>query len=155
MSVNWNELAQYAFGVTAITGLLAFLGKKGIEAFLSGRLEKHKAELQRAATEHSIRFQQLHTERAEVIRDLYSKVSTLDIAMKDALKAFHSAPEPALGTKVDAVRTALNSIIDFYPSRRIFLEEDLCSILDSLINESGSVYINITSHPVDPTSREY
>ena len=153
--MDWAELAKYGISVAGMSAVFAYIGKKAIESYLSGRLESHKSQLQIAATEHSIRFQRLHSERAEVIRDLYSKISELDIALKDCLKAFHAVGEPDLRTKVERVRLAHNALVEFYPQRRIFLEQDLCTVLDTIVERSGGIFVDITNLPVDPMSQEY
>jgi len=153
--MDWTDLAKYGINLVGLSSVFAYLGKKGIESYMSGRLESYKNQLQMTATEHSIRFQHLHGERAEVIRELYTKIAELDIALRDCLKAFHAAGEPDLSAKVERVRRAHNALVGFYPPRRIFLEEELCSILDAILDQSGGIFIDITSLPVDSTSREY
>ena len=71
MDLDLDAIFKFLGGTAAVTGSFAFLGKIAIESYMAGKLESHKKNLEHIATEHAIRFQQLHTDRAEVIKTLY------------------------------------------------------------------------------------
>lgn len=153
--MDWDSLFKYLTGIAGVSVAIAFVGKKAVEAFLSSRIEKYKSNLERITTEHSIRFQQLHTERAQVIKEMYQKLVDLDLALDATLKAFHHISEPSLEEKITAVSKAHNDLYYFYLPKKIFFEKSLCSLLDGIVDSSKSVFIDITTFPVDPTSIEY
>lgn len=153
--MDWDSLLRYLTWIAGISAALAFIGKKTVEAFLNSRIEKYKSNLEKIATEHSIRFQQLHTERAQVIKEMYQKLVDLDLALSATLKAFHHVSEPSIEEKVNAVSKAHNDLYYFYLPKKIYFEKSLCSLLDTIIENSKDVFIDITTYPLDPTSIEY
>ena len=66
--MQWQEIIEFLGGTTAISLTVGFLGKKAIEAYLAGRIEAYKNNLEKIANEHAVRFQRLHTERAEIVK---------------------------------------------------------------------------------------
>ncbi|HZL13077.1 MAG TPA: hypothetical protein VFC85_02940, partial [Verrucomicrobiae bacterium] len=62
--MNWFEqLLSYLGGTTAIILLAAFLSKKLVIHWLSKDLIGYKANLDKIATEHQIKFQQIYSQR--------------------------------------------------------------------------------------------
>ena len=92
--MDWEAIIKFLFVVSGISGAFAFIGKKSVEAFLASRVEKYKSNLEKIETEHSIRFQQLHSERAQVIKVLYEKLVNLDLSLHSTLKLFSQQKNP-------------------------------------------------------------
>jgi hypothetical protein len=116
--MNWQGLLEFLGGTTAISVTIGFLGKKAIEGYISDKIEAYKSELQRITTEHSVRFQRLHAERAEVIKHLYGEIVILDDLLTSTLRQFQSIEEPSLPEKVKHLIKQYNSLReDFLPTR--------------------------------------
>ena len=45
--MQWPEIIEFLGGAAAIAGTVAFLGKKAIEAYLAGRVEAYKSNLEK------------------------------------------------------------------------------------------------------------
>lgn len=148
-------MIEFLGGATAISVTIGYLGKKSIEAFLSGRVEAYKKNLEKVAYEHSVKFQHLHAERAESIKNVYEKLVILDEAIHSTLRQFQRADEPSLEDKIKTLAEAFNSFRDYFIPRRIFFEEGICEIVESIIDAARGVFIDITTLPVDPGSVEY
>ena len=155
--IDWESLLKFLGGVTGISMALAYIGKKAIEAYLSSRVERYKAELKNLTTEHSIRFQQLHTERANVIKELYNKLIVLDQSLVDALRGLHPVGNgiPTLEDKVNALGKAHYDLYEFYVPKKIYFEKKICELLDSIVENSRGVFLDITLYPVDPKDTSY
>lgn len=80
--MNWEEIIKFlgVFGISAttITLIIGFLGKRYIELVSQKKLDQAKNDLLMQATEFQIKSHQLHTERLDVIKGLYSKLSELN-----------------------------------------------------------------------------
>lgn len=61
--MQWQEIIEFLGGATVFGVVIAYLGKTGIDAFVSGRTELYKKDLERIAAEHAVRFQRLQSER--------------------------------------------------------------------------------------------
>ncbi|MFQ5353733.1 MAG: hypothetical protein ACE5DR_02195, partial [Thermodesulfobacteriota bacterium] len=72
--MDWLALLKFLSGAGIVSAALAYIAKRIIDTFLASRIENYKSNLEKIAIEHEIRFQQLHTERAQVIKELYEKI---------------------------------------------------------------------------------
>jgi len=151
----WQEIIQFLGGATAISLTIGYLGKKAIEAFLQGRIESYKKNLERIASEHTIKFQHLHSERADIVKKLYEKLVKLDDTLHSTLRQFQQVGEPTREEKITKLSDEFNDFREYFLPRRIFFEEDLCEIIEKIINAARGVFIDITTLPVDPQGVQY
>jgi len=153
--MNMQEIIEFLGGATAISLTIGYLGQRAIDGYVSGRIEAYKGELQRIASEHSIRFQRLHSERAEVIKEFYAKLAVLDDTLYSTLRGFQAVGEPPLTEKVSRLAEQFNSLRDYFLPRRIFFDEDLCKLIDQIFDIAKDIFFDITTYKVDPTDIEY
>lgn len=153
--MQWQEVIEFLGGAAVFGAVLAYLGKTAIDAYVSGRVESYKGELQRVTAEHSIRFQRLHAERAEVIKDFYAKFVHLDESLHSTLREFQQVGELPLQEKANALANEFNVIRDYFLPRRIFLEEDLCALIDSVLDKTKGIYFDVTTYEMDPRHSDY
>jgi hypothetical protein len=147
--VRWQEIIEFLGGAAVFGAVIAYLGKAAIDAYISGRVAAFKEELQRLTTEHSVRFQRLHSERAEAIRDFYVKLAQLEATLSSTLAPFQPAGDDPLPTKVQAVADQYNQAQAFFLPRRVFFEERTCVLVDQVFSIVRGVFIDITEHEVD------
>ena len=153
--MQWQEIIEFLGGAAAIAGTIAFLGKKAIEAYLAGRVEAYKSNLEKIASEHSIRFQRLHSERAEVIKDFYGKLVLLDESLHSALRPFQAVGEPGLKEKVKNIGDQFNDLRNYFLPKRIFFEEKVCELIDRILEAAKGVFFDITTYEVDTQDLSY
>jgi len=151
----WLDIIEFLGGATIISLTVAFLGKSAIEAYLAGRVEAYKNNLEKIANEHSIRFHRLHAERAEVIKGIYTKLSFLDDMLYSTLRQFQAVEEPVLKEKVQRLAEQFNDFRTYFLPNRIFFEEKLCLLIDSILDAAKGVFYDITTYPVDTTDLSY
>ena len=92
--MNWQEIISFLGGASIFATLIGFIGKTAIDAYVAGRVESYKSDLEKITVEHTIRFQRLHGERADVIKSVYTHISNLDESLSSALGFFQSVNEP-------------------------------------------------------------
>ena len=153
--MNPQEIIEFLGGATAIALTVGYLGQKAIEGYVSGRIESYKSELQRITSEHSITFQRLHSERAEVIKEFYAKLAILDDTLYSTLRSFQAVSETPLTEKVSRLAEQFNSLRDYFLPRRIFFDEQLCKLVDQTLDIAKGIFYDITTYTVDPTDVEY
>ena len=142
--MNAQEIIEFLGGATAISLTVGYLGQKAIDGYVSGRI-----------SEHSIRFQRLHSERAEVIKEFYAKLAVLDDTLYSTLRGFQAVGEPPLTEKVARLSEQFNSLREYFLPRRIFFDEQLCKLIDQVLDIAKGIFFDITTYTVDPTDVEY
>jgi len=153
--MNWQSLLEFLGGATALSLTFGYLGKKAIEAYVAGRIESYKSDLQQLATEHSVRFQRLHGERAEIIKDLYAKVAVLDDTLHSTLRPLQLVGESPMPDKVSRLSAQFNELREYFLPRRIFFDKSVCKVIDTLLENAKGIFYDITTYEVDPTHEEY
>jgi hypothetical protein len=153
--MQWQEIVEFLGGATVLGAVIAYLGKTAIDAYVAGRVDSYKSELQRITAEHSVRFQRLHDERAEAIKDFYAKFVRLDETLHSTLRPFQQVGEPDLNAKVLDVARQFNELREYYLPRRVFFAEPLCALVDSILDIAKGIFLDITIFDVDPRSPNY
>ena len=150
-----NELMQFLGGATLIIGALVYIAKKVVDGFLQSGVATFKANLEKTATEHLIKFKRLHIERADVVRELYQHLTKLDLALISTLRWLQSIEEDPLPKKVANLIKLHNKFNNFYQLNKIFFSTEICAKIDNLAKISQDVCVDITTFPVDPQSDVY
>ncbi len=151
----WQEIIQFLGGSAIFAAVFGYLGKAAIDAYLKGRLDQHKSDLDRLATEHSVRFQRLHSERADIIKEMYSHLAKMDEALTSCLKSFQHVGDMPLDEKVNSLPDLYSALLSYYVPRRIFFEQAVCKDVDAILEHFRTIYYEITAYPVDPTDPTY
>ena len=81
--MNWLSILEYAFKTVIIGGVVLLIG-----AIIKKWTDK-------SLHEHQIRFSKLHHDRADVIRELYSKLVKMEISLRYYMKRFEFGNEPS------------------------------------------------------------
>lgn len=153
--MQWQEIIEFLGGTTAISLTVGLLGKKAIEAYLAGRIEAYKNNLEKIANEHAVRFQRLHTERAEIVKTFYEKLVFLDDTLHSTLRFFQKIGEPSLEDKVGKLSDQFNELREYFLPKRIFFEKKLCELIDKILESAKGVFYDITTLPVEPQGVPY
>lgn len=143
--MQWQEIVEFLGGVTVFGGVIAYLGKTAIDAYVTGRVESYKGELQRLATEHAVRFQRLHSERAEVIKDFYALLASLDDVLVSTLAPFQVSTDTPLIEKVQLLSKHFNETRDYFVPRRVFFDQTTCLLVDRVLGLARGIFYNITT----------
>jgi len=112
-------------------------------------LKSHKKNLEKIAYEQNTRFQYLHSERAEVIKKLYNLLVDLDGSLHSALRTFQAVGELSLVDKVNIIGDNYNSFREYYLPNKIYFDNDLCQIIEGIIETAKGVFFDITTYEVD------
>jgi hypothetical protein len=151
----WQEIVEFLGGATLFAGVMAYLGQKAVDAYVGGRLEEYKGQLQQATTEHSIRYQRLHAERAEVIKELYRHISELDDLLASTLARFQSVTDKPLPEKVTDLGQHYNALRAYFNPRQIYLHADHCALVEKILDAARGIYYDVTTFEVDTTHPLY
>lgn len=115
-----------------IVGGAVWLIKRISEQLLFRDLEKFKADLERESFKFRTRFERLHGERAEVIKDIYKKLVKAQRSMHLLVQPFELTGEIPKQEKTKIAAEDANDFIFYYGENKIFLEESLVKEIDKL-----------------------
>ncbi|MCK5123352.1 MAG: hypothetical protein KAQ87_04380 [Candidatus Pacebacteria bacterium] len=121
--------------VLGIAGFFVWFLQKYTEQLFAKDLVEFKFGLQKEAMQFKIRYEKLHSERAEIIKEVYKKII-------GTYKSFHSlmcplqlAGEPTEEEEIKLAVKEINELVDYYEENRIFFEEELAKEIDKLLRK--------------------
>lgn len=153
--MHFQEIVEFLGGAAVFGAVIAYLGKTGIDAFVSGRIESYKKDLERIAAEHAVRFQRLHAERADIIKTFYEKLSQLDEVLSSTLAPFQPVQDTPLEEKVQLMSKHFNETREFFVPRRIFFDEQTCEQVDCVLGVARGIFFDLTTHEIDVQHPQY
>lgn len=121
--IDWTSVASNVGTFFVGAGILAFLVRAIVKQLLSKDIEKFKAELSKHAYEHQVRFERLHTKRAEVIAEIYGLLVQADWAMNNLVCPIEWAGGPSKKELYSEAQKALVSLYRFLDLHRIYFSE--------------------------------
>lgn len=129
------DILEFITSVTAISGLVGYIGKRFIDRFYDKEIERFKNDLHRSAFEHQIIYSKLHNDRAEVIRQIYAKIVRMERIMNDLT---------AYITK-EKVEEALPAILEakyFFEENKVFFGKDLSHLIEDFVTKTHNAYFD-------------
>ena len=160
----WWELLIGICSSSVLIFAIAWLTKSIIIHFLSKDIETYKirlkAEVDKSLIEHDEIFRRLHSKRAEIIAELYAKLSETMSATSSFLSIMEFAGEP---NKNEKSKIAMEKIMDFskyFDKQRIFLSESLCIKIVKFINEIRDsaidflVYMDVPEYDIETSKQK-
>ncbi|HDR7801705.1 TPA: hypothetical protein QCY03_005592 [Bacillus tropicus] len=106
------------------------------------QVEEHKSELKKINDKYQIKFSKLHEDRAGIIKNLYSKLVTLESNVKKLLGQNGSSKleiprsrNPEETAEIyEGVRASTVALLDCYTQNRIYFSEEVCELFEDMIN---------------------
>lgn len=150
--MKWIELSKTLGVIGIITSVVVpavvWLVKKITEQFLARDLEKFKTDLEKEAIRHKVKFEQLHIERAQVIKEIYYQFHDVKNSLRKfvgkisgSYKNFNEKPEHKEYFDYDQEAIALRKNIE---KNAIFFCDDL---VEKMLKTTGDLqYAPITAH---------
>jgi hypothetical protein len=136
MTINWQEVITPFLttvgGGGVILATAAFLIKKVLDNKLTRDIEAFKAELQKIAVEHQVRFSKLHAERAEVIAKLYESLVTVFSEGHIFVLTGGYPGQGQLG-RYNEMAHKIQDFCSYADTHRIYLPESLCKLVDEFV----------------------
>jgi len=118
-----------------VAGFFVWFLREYSKQLLTKDLEKFKSELQRETLQFKIRYEKLHTERAEVIKEIYKKISKTHKAFNFCMGPLQLGCEISVKDVEEKAKREFSELEDFYNENRLFFEENLAIRIDELVKE--------------------
>jgi len=134
--MTWFKiLLEYAVQSAIIITAIAWIIRSLTSRAFTKDLEKYKADLQIAASEHSVRYEHIYNKRAEIIAELYSLIVDTEMTFNRYISPWQIGESDPIAQR-QAAGDAGNPMQDFYLHKRIFFEESLATEIDKLMDIS-------------------
>jgi hypothetical protein len=162
MTQYWQELLKLLGGFAIIVSAVAWVVKSVVTHFLDRDVEEYKSQLatesareienlktqlQLTAKEHEVRFSKLHEKRAEIIADLYSKLSRAHRESNILMfRIEQKEDEASLKTAADFAYKASISASGFFEGNQLYLSKELS---DSIRRILSTMQLTSLSFPYD------
>lgn len=165
-----ENILTFSIGTISVSACVVFIAKAifnkwmdvGLEKYkskLNLELEEFKIEKQKISDEHKLKFTKLHEERADVIKELYSKL--LDV--EDYISLNIKAIEKKENNKELELKlyNSVSQYMEYSNKNRIFFDKDIVHslkeldaiitiILNLLLDENGK---NLSDEMIDVMKR--
>ncbi|MBK0384546.1 hypothetical protein I5M32_16420 [Pedobacter sp. SD-b] len=145
-----EEIIKFSIGGLTITGIIVYLGKLILTKSSDMLIEnyrnqlaiskaEHQNQLEILKTEHQIRFSKLHSERGEIIKEIYQDFYDLEQKLENMTTLFQG-PEWKIDKKRDDEATEMyRQTCDRLERNRIYFTEELCSQLASALEQYNNI----------------
>lgn len=130
-------------GITTIfSTALVLIIRKLIDRFFSRDLEKFKSGLEKEVIKHRTKFEILHTERANVIKEVYKRITRTQRAFESLVCPLQPAGDPPEEEKTKILIEEFNGLSNYYLENRLFFNENLAKEIDELLKEFVDIWHN-------------
>lgn len=135
--------------VFGVSGFFVWFLREYSRQLLSKDLEKFKAELQKESIKFKIRYEKLHSERAEIIKEVYKNIQRTYAALCQYFLRDFSLLHMDLqryGEINEGIINELQSCTNYFVENRIYFEEELARKIDQLIFNYTEIKIIIENN---------
>mgnify|MGYP000942755803 CR=1 FL=1 len=126
------ELLKYLGSVGAIAWSLGWIIRKLIDSFFNKKIEEYKNNLEKENIKLKISYEKLHTERAEVIKVVYQKLTKTIGFIQQYIKPMRLTGEESEEESQIKAIDAYNEFSVYYRENRLFFNEDLALKIDDI-----------------------
>lgn len=140
------ELFKTLGTTSAIVTGTVWLARELFGQVLSKDLEKFKSSLEKEAIKFKIRYEKLHIERAEVIKESYRRLATAYGNLHTLMCPGRFVGEPPLEENAKEAAEATNDLTAYYEGNRIFFEESLATEIDNLLKIFKNSWYNFHAY---------
>lgn len=151
--MEWINLLQNLGIFSIIITGASWVIKKYFEKIFDKDLEKFKADLEKQSTGFRIRYEKMHSERAEVVKVLYKKIVRTYRAFHSYMNVFQGASEPPQEEKGKEASKCANDFTDYYKENRIFIDENLAKEIDKLSDAFKKAWVEFEISRFNKTNR--
>ncbi|MFH1973866.1 MAG: hypothetical protein ABIK13_04675 [Patescibacteria group bacterium] len=129
----FTNLVAYLGSAAVLTAGLAWVIGKLLGHYFDGRVERFKSALEQETLAFRIRYEKLHLDRAEVIKNLYIGLVDLDDATRDFIKPLRTYDEPSIEEARKGAFSSFTKFSKFFERNKIFLDGQTADKIDSLL----------------------
>jgi hypothetical protein len=135
-----NEIIKNLLYFLISSGIIAWLVKAIFNQYFSKDLEKFKSSLEREAFSYQVRYEKMHAERAEVIKNLYIRIVTTERSFYDFMHIFQRGGDDDQKKKGPIAAKAANDMTEYYDKNKIFFTEKEAEKIEKLMDKFKEIW---------------
>lgn len=146
----FEEIIKFSIRGLTITGIIVYLGKLILTKSSDMLIEnyrnqlaiskaEHQNQLEILKTEHQVRFSKLHSERGEIIKEIYQDFYALEQKLENMTTLFQGPEWKTDKKRDDEAIDIYRKTCDKLEKNRIYFTEDLCSQLASALAQYENI----------------
>ncbi len=161
-----NTIVAILGSISAISGVVIYIGKRVIDKTLDAGLEKYKgilakdlethkatlsikseefkANLQLLNLEHQIRYSKLHEERGKSIKDVYELLIDLQEKLEYFTTIFQGPNWITDLARENAAIESRTTLLKYFQRNRIYYPNVICSLIDEILERSNKIIIDMS-----------
>ena len=130
------DFLKLSISAGVISAIIVFLSQSIWGHWLNRDLEKYKNLLAETVKQNEIKFSKLHHDRAEILRELYSRLIDLIDDLKDMVRICsdwnHIFDLNDKQTSIDNYKNEYTAFFSFVHKNRIFFNKNTCALLEKI-----------------------
>lgn len=144
-----QQLIGIFFSVAAISAAMVWFAKRVIELFFSRKVEQFKNDLEKEAHIYKVRYEKMHAERSEVIKNVYTKMVKMHRSFGSLMSLAEFVGEPTKAEKAKIAADYANDFTEYYEQNRIFFDEKLANKIDNMSKLLRSTWIKFQTSQME------
>jgi len=150
-----QEILNNLITVLLTSGVIVYLSKALMSNLFSKDLEKFKANIEKEAFSYRVRYEKMHSERAEVTKELYKKIVKTYRTFHSYMCPLQTSGEPSQDEKGGEAVKIANNFTDYYEENRIFVDEELAKKIDKLSETFKQAWNEFEIYRLSKKNREF
>ncbi|HGF6575976.1 TPA: hypothetical protein ACF2YW_000558 [Bacillus cereus] len=148
MNFDWMQVLAWIVSTLIGSGIVKVIVDKKLSQVFTNQTEFYKAELGKINNRYQITFNKLHETRAEVIKDLYSRLVELELGVKNLI-----VPEGITYPKSENERSiaVIKNTIElekFFKVNKLYFSTEICKLFEELELKMGKIIITFDTYYV-------
>jgi hypothetical protein len=153
----WKQVLALTLTPALVIAVLGYLIRTLLQNGINRELERFKSELEIQRFQFETRFSIIHERRAEILGEIYSRVDVAQRALSDLTSPLQLYDGRAAAQKKQAAQLAGKEMSSYYSSKKIYLDEDLCSQLDEMVGLMHDAWVAFdtaqSNDPIQPNDK--
>jgi len=123
----------------AVLAAVAWIARRLLDRSIDRDLERYRNELELGRIEYQTKLSVVHERRAQVIGELYEKLSDAHFALGRLTTPVQFDTRPYKERRKDSAE-GCSGFMDYFPRVRIYLDADICDKLDEVVTVIRKVF---------------
>jgi hypothetical protein len=134
--MTWETFLTGVLGGAAALSVAGYLGRSLLSQVFAKELEKFKSDLEVVTGRNRFRFEKMHLERAEAIKQTYQKLVVSTNYLGSLLRPLQEAGELSEKDKAERFTDAANGFQAHFEENRIFFAKDIEDKVERFISKT-------------------